>query len=286
MLRPTKSFFIRLALALVLLSLVATAYVRFRQQVFELMATGTQWMLVTCGFANRSGLIVQEDRWRRLYYAVRMFKGAPPRQLSPEDARANKQYPGMGFGVVHTFSKAPVPRVIGGWLFTIPCHYFSDGRDCQDTTSNIARLRVATSDLAPISPETIDHFLVAASSETIRITIMGLEQRPAHWWQIDPKGLTLLPDSPAGYRKYSLPHTNDAHYQLYIPSEPGEHDHQFQCLASQQADQLKIMDHCLLRFMYNDSVVVEIKFPAQKRGQWYYVRDAAEKLVNTFQVQR
>ncbi|MFA7270676.1 MAG: hypothetical protein WC073_15170 [Sterolibacterium sp.] len=229
---------------------------------------------------------MQDDRWRKLYYAIRMFKGTPPRELSPEDARADRQYPGMGFGVVHTFSKTPVPRVIGGWLFSIPCAYFSDARDCQETNANIAHLKVGIGDWAPISPETVDQFLVANSAETIRVTIMGLGQHPASWWQIDPSGLKLLPDPPAGYRKYALAGMNDDHYQLYLPSKPNGYHHQFQCTDPQWAEQKRIMDHCLMRFMYRDSVAVEIKFSAQARDQWPRLREATEKLVGTFQVRR
>lgn len=292
MFKMNKSRLIWLATALILAPLLIAAYLTLRPQVFEMLAKGTDWVLVACGFADREDLRARDDdRWRRLYYAIRMFKSTPPRQLIPADAAADRKYPGMGFGIVHTFSREPVSRVIGGWLFSIPCVYFTDAQDCQNVSATIAQLTVGIRDLAPISPATIDQFLAVNSPDTMRLAIKGLDQRPPNWWWIDPHRLTKLAEASAGYEKYALPATSaDAdHYHLYIPSQskrPSDRFDQLQCTDPRWAAEKQIMDHCLLRFIYNDSVYVEMKFPAQAREQEPRLREAAEKLVRTFQVRR
>lgn len=287
--KTDKSRLLKLAAALILTLLLIAAYLALRPQAFELLAKGTDWVLVACGFADREDLMARDDdRWRRLYYAMRMFKSTPPRQLMPEDAAADRKYPGMGFGIVHTFSRAPVSRVIGGWLFSIPCVYFTDAQDCQNTSATIAQLTVDIRDLAPIGPATIDQFLAVNSPETMRLTIKGLGQRPANWWWVDPRRLTKLSTDATAYAKYSLPATNPDtdHYHLYVPPEPRHPYDQLQCTDPRWAAEKQIMDHCLSRFTHNDSVYVEIKFPAQAREQWPRLREAAATLVKTLQVRR
>lgn len=295
--KANKSSRVWLLLALILAPLFVAAYIKLRPLVFEALAAGTDWVLVACGFANREDLMTRDDdRWRRLYYAIRMFKSAPPRQLIPEDALADRQYPGMGFGIVHTFSRAPVSRVIGGWLFNIPCVYFTDAQDCQDEVSTIARLSVDTDSLAPISQQTIEQFLSVKSIKVMRITLKGLTQRPRNWWLVPAARLNDLPrlaDAPAGYDKYILPaeyaETDNVRYDLYVPKQRDARNNphnQLQCLDARWAMEKHILDYCLSRFMYNDSVVVEIKFPTTARDHWPQLREAVEKLVREFQVRR
>jgi len=282
---------IRLVTALILALLLITAYVKMRPRVFEMLAKGTDWVLVACGFANREDLMARDDdRWRRLYYAIRMFKSTPPRQLIPEDALADRKYPGMGFGIVHTFSRAPVSRVIGGWLFSIPCVYFTDAQECQNDVPNIARISVDQDSFSPIRATTIEEFLKANSSKVLRITIMGREQRQANWWVTDPQKLLKMPDTATGYEKYALTKEvagNEAnYYQLYIPLADVSKKNQLWCTDPRWALEKNILDHCLIRFMFNEDIIVEIKSPATLKDHWPQLIKSARDLVYSFQVHR
>lgn len=283
-----------LAFALVLLVAGIVTYIPLRPQIFAAFAAGTQWILVTCGFVSEDDAFVQasvqasvqESRWRKLYYAARMFKGTPPARLSPEDALADQRYPGMGFGVLHTFNRNPVVLTIGGWLYSIPCTYFSNARDCQTPDAGTARLRVSVANLAPIAGDTVEHFLSATSPATLRITIAGLGTRPPRWWHIESHGLPPLPAAPPGYRKHALTAASGHGYQLYTPLDADADADQFQCTDPQWAQTKGILNHCLLRFQYNDEVFVEIKFAAQARDQWRHLRDGAQALVAGFQIRK
>lgn len=250
-----------------LLLLASLIYFHYRQQVFEVLAAGTQWVLVTCGFEPESdverGDNLQSDQLRKLYYAARMFNSTPPREILAEDARAEEKYPGVGFGLVHTFNTKPVSLVIGGWLFSIPCTYFSDARDCQASGASLARLKANADDLEPISEATIDAFLAVSSPSVVRITIAGLDGRPLMWWQ--DASVT------EGYRSYM----------------PDGFTGKAGGLICTEADQVSsMMAHCVLHFMHGSDIFVEIKFAKENRNNWAVYQQKAEVLVATFQVKR
>ncbi|RLA46624.1 MAG: hypothetical protein DRR06_04645 [Gammaproteobacteria bacterium] len=254
----------QLTLAILLIIAGTVAYVSYRQQVFEVLASGTQWVLITCGFVPEGGEDIQSDRLRKLYYAARMFNETPPKVLMTEDRLAAERYPGMGFGMIHTFDTRPVSTIIGGWLFAIPCTYFTDGRNCNKPRTT-ARLKVSAVDFRPISYETIEQFLSAASPDVIRITIAGLEGWPQNWWQQK---------------------TINDNYHRYSPPEERHKDNEFVCTDTQWAEAEGVMDHCLLRFMHGDDVIVELKFAAVQRDRWADIRNQAKLLVNSFQVKQ
>ena len=260
--------FASLILAAVLLMAGAVGYLTYRQQVFELLASGTQWVLITCGFVPENGQGggegIQSDRLRKLYYAARMYNETPPKELSTEDRIAAELYPGMGFGMVHTFDTRPVSTVIGGWLFAIPCTYFTDSRDC-DKTLTSARLKVSATGLQAINLETVEQFLSADSADIIRITIAGLEGRPPSWWQ----SMALNGD-----------------YYRYSPPESTAVDDDFLCTDEQWARGAGVMDHCVLRFMAGDDVMVEVKFSSAHRQRWVDIKQKAKTLVSGFQVRQ
>jgi len=256
-----------LIFVLLLLLTMGAGYFHYRQQIFEVFAAGTQWVLVTCGFqpeeeAERSESL-QSDQLRKLFYAARMFNSPPPEELSEEDASADKLYPGVGFGLVHTFSIKPVPIVIGGWLFSIPCTYFADARDCQKSGASVARLKVSADGLSAMRVENIDAFLAASSPDIIGITLAGLEGRPPQWWQQET--------SPTGYSPYqSAGFAGGAGGLL--------------CTEAQVAR--SVMAHCLLRFMHGKDVYAEVKFASQRRGNWAEIQQQARALIRGFQVKR
>lgn len=264
-----------LAFVLLLVLTMGAGYSHYRQQIFEVFAAGTQWVLVTCGFqpeeeAERSESL-QSDQLRKLLYAARMFNSPPPEELSEEDAWADEKYPGVGFGLVHTFSTKPVPVVIGGWLFSIPCTYFADARDCQKIGGTVARLKVSVDGLSAMREENIKAFLAASSAEIVAITLVGLEGRPQQWWR------------------------QEATLRGYSPYEPIGFDNGFAgdtggllCTQSQSQSQARhsIMPHCLLRFMHGKDVYVEVKFAAQLRDKRADIEQQARTLIGSFQVKR
>ncbi|MBL4782058.1 MAG: hypothetical protein JKX92_07420 [Porticoccaceae bacterium] len=256
-----------LTFVLLLLLTIGAGYTHYRQQVFEVFAEGTQWVLVSCGFqpaeeAERSESL-QSDQLRKLFYAARMFNSPPPRELSEEDARADKNYPGVGFGLLHTFSVVPVPMVIGGWLYSIPCTYFTDARDCQRSGGAVARLKVSAADLSPMAEGNIDTFLAASSPDIIAITLAGLEGRTQQWWR--------QAALPSGYRAYKPRDFTGGSGAL---------------LCTQPRAESAVMAHCLLRFMHGGDVYVELKFTSQRRDNWALIQQQARALIRGFQVKR
>ncbi len=256
-----------LIFVLLLLLTMGAGYFHYRQQIFEVFAAGTQWVLVTCGFqpeeeAERSETL-QSDQLRKLFYAARMFNSPPPEELSEEDARADQLYPGVGFGLVHTFSIKPVPMVIGGWLFSIPCTYFADARDCQKSAGSVARLKVSADGLSAIRVENIDVFLAASSPDIIGITLAGLDGRPQRWWQQEALPTGYSPYQPAGF-------TGGAGGLLCTEAQVGR----------------GVMSHCLLRFMHGRDVYAELKFASQGRDNWAGIEQQARALIRGFQVKR
>ena len=256
-----------LAFVLLLALTMGAGYFHYRQQIFEVFAAGTQWVLVTCGFqpeeeAERSESL-QSDQLRKLFYAARMFNSPPPEELSEEDARADKKYPGVGFGLVHTFSIRPVPKVIGGWLFSIPCTYFADARDCQKSGGSVARLKVSVEGFSAIGEDNIEAFLAASSAEIVAITLAGLEGRPQQWWRQEA--------APEGYSPYQP--------RGFAGGTGG-------LLCTQPQLKHGVMPHCLLRFMHGKDVYVEVKLAAQLRDKWADIEQQARTLIRSFQVKR
>ncbi|MEZ0121824.1 MAG: hypothetical protein AB9Q17_08265 [Candidatus Reddybacter sp.] len=252
---------------LLLLLTMGAGYFHYRQQIFEVFAAGTQWVLVTCGFqpeeeAERSETL-QSDQLRKLFYAARMFNSPPPEELSEEDARADKLYPGVGFGLVHTFDIKPVPIVIGGWLFSIPCTYFADARDCQKSGGSVARLKVSADGLSRMRVENIDAFLAASSPDIIGITLVGLDGRPQRWWQQEALSAGYSFYEPAGF-------TGGTGGLLCTEAQVGR----------------GVMSHCLLRFMHGRDVYAEVKFASQLRDNWAEIEQQARALIRGFQVKR
>ncbi len=269
---PGRRFQTSFAAILVLIGI--TIYASHRQQVFELLASGTQWVLVTCGFIPEGENATQDERLRNLYYAVRMYNETPAKKLSAQDQLAADLYPESGFGLIHTFDTKPVSAVIGGWLFAIPCTYFVDSRDCSKSLTT-ARLKVSVADfetiiLEPISIETIEQFLANASPEIIRITLTGLETWTANGWQNN---------------------SGDNGYQFYRPPEPtnskiDNSKEQLLCTETQWAIENAVMDHCLLRFQHGDNTLVELIFAANHVSKWVAIKSQAAKLVSRFQVRQ
>ncbi len=256
-----------LAFVLLLVLTMGAGYFQYRQKIFEVFAAGTQWVLVTCGFqpeeeAERSESL-QSDQLRKLLYAARMFNSPPPEELSAEDARADKQYPGVGFGLVHTFSTKPVPVVIGGWLFSIPCSYFADARDCEKSGGAVARLKVSVEGFSAMREENIKAFLATSSAEIVAITLAGLEGRPQQWWRQET--------TPRGYSPYEPIGFSGGTGGLLCTESQVKHG---------------VMPHCLLRFMHGKDVYVEVKFAAQLRDKWADIEQQARTLIRRFQVKR
>lgn len=239
---------------------LAAGYVALRPQIFAWLAAGTDWVLVSCGFQapDAVGPGVADERLRKLYYAARMFEGAPPRELVPLDAWADQTYPGMGFGVTRTFDTRPAAVVIGGWRFDIPCTYFADARDCTRPGLNTARLKVEAADLSPIRPHRIAEFLAAASPEILRLTLAGV-------------GASAPPGD--AYRRTDL-HTADGQpQQLYCidPALAREHD---------------LLAHCLLAVRYNPDIELILYFAAAQQARWAELRRGALTLAADFQARR
>ena len=240
-------------------------YMNFRQEVFSALAAGTEWVLVTCGFVpENGGKAIENDRLRNLYYAARMFNETPPKELSPEDQLAAERFPGMGFGLVHTFDHRPVSTVIGGWLFSIPCTYFIDSRDCKQVPA-AARLKVSVNDFAPMTLETVEQFLSAASTEVLRITISS-----APGGELWPKDL----QSDTAYTTYSpAGDTTTAIGETMI-----------RCLRSEHAREMGVMPHCLARFKHNADTLVELMYSENYREDSADIIAGSRQLVNEFQV--
>ncbi|OUS07804.1 hypothetical protein A9Q90_05150 [Gammaproteobacteria bacterium 54_18_T64] len=256
-----------LLFVLLLVLTLGGGYRHYRQEVFEVFAAGTEWVLVTCGFqpaeeAERSESL-QSDQLRRLFYAARMFNSPPPAELSAEDARADKKYPGVGFGLLHTFNTKAVPMVIGGWLYSIPCTYFADARDCQSSGGAVARLKVSAAGLSAMTEDNIETFLAAGSVDIAVITIAGLEGRAQQWWRQAPL--------PSGY-------------SVYEPSDFSGGSGALLCTQPQAKS--AVMAHCLLRFMHGGDVYVELKFASQRRDNWARIQQQARALIRGFQVKR
>ncbi|MBV1930670.1 MAG: hypothetical protein KUG71_03055, partial [Porticoccaceae bacterium] len=250
------------AMLLVVAGLVS--YFSYRQQVFEVLASGTQWVLVTCGFVPEGDDNIQSERLRKLYYAARMYNETPAKELSPEDQLAAERYPGMGFGLVHTFDPRPVSAVIGGWLFTIPCTYFIDSRDCNKSPTTV-RLKVSIVNFEPISLETIEQFLAVASPEIVRITLSGAESR-----------------------SNSNGHLGVQHnsYYDYDAPDPENADDQLRCTDTDSANPIKVIDHCLLTFNYSRDTIVELKFDSSHRLEAPEIKGQAQHLVSSFQIRQ
>ncbi len=258
--RPNKRGQLFLTILLVLIGSIG--YVNYRQQVFELFASGTQWVLVTCGFVPDGDENNQSERFRNLYYAVRMYNEAPARELSPKDQQAAQRYPGMGFGLIHTFDTRPISAVIGGWLFAIPCIYFIDSRDCNKAPTS-ARLKIGIADFEPISLETIEQFLAVASPEIVHITISGAESR-------------LRNKNQPGVEQYT-----------YVDDDTLEAaDHKLLCMDTDSVSAINVMDHCLLVFNYSKDTIVELKFDARHRSEVARLKHQARELVSSFQVRQ
>lgn len=269
--RKRQNKFRWLAFVLLLALTMGAGYFHYRQQIFEVFAAGTQWVLVTCGFqpqeeAERSESL-QSDQLRKLFYAARMFNSPPPEEMSEKDARADKKYPGVGFGLVHTFSIKPVPVVIGGWLFSIPCTYFADARNCQKSGGGVARFKISVEDFSAMREDNIDAFLAASSPTIAAITIAGLEGRPQQWWQQEA--------TPNGYSPYEA---------IGLDTEFTGGTGGLLCTQTQVSN--GVMPHCLLRFMQGRDVYVEVKFTAQLRDKWAEIEQQARTLIRGFQVKR
>ena len=257
--RPNKRGQLFLTTFLLLIGVIS--YVNYRQQVFELLASGTQWVLVTCGFVPEGNKDNQSERLRNLYYAARMYNAAPAKTLLPKDQQAAQRYPDMGFGLIHTFDTQPVSAVIGGWLFAIPCTYFIDSRDCNKSPTS-ARLKVDIAKFEPISLETIEQFLAVASPEIVRITLSGTES------------LLSNDNQPVEQNTY---YDNDAH-------EAQNTEHKLLCTNTHSANTIRVMNHCLLTFNYSKDTNVELKFDARHRSDVARLKRQAQALVSSFQV--
>ena len=251
-------------------------YFNYRQQVFEVLASGTQWVLVTCGFVPEGDENIQSERLRKLYYAARMYKETPAKELSPEDQLAAERYPGMGFGLTRTFDSRPVSTVIGGWLFAIPCTYFVDSRDCNKTLTT-ARLKVNVDNFEPISFETIEQFLSVRSPDLLRMTIGNIGSWPQRNTQSNIQG-----DANNNNRSVA---PQDGYYR-YEPLETESNSDEFVCTDTQWASERGLMDHCLLRFNYGKDSVVELKFSSSYRADSERIKRDALGLVSSFQVRQ
>lgn len=259
--RPRRAALRWLLLAAVL-ALAAAGYLSQRQRIFAALAAGTEWVLVTCGLATPDDTGAAGNQLRRLYYAARMFRAVPPRQLVPLDAWAEQTYPGMGFGMIRTFDTRPVAVVIGGWLFRIPCTYLADARQCARVDANVAQLKVDIDELAPIRPHRIAAFLASASPEILRITLLGTTD--------------LLP-LPPGYRSLGVRSTS---------ADGAVTTAELDCLDPELARQRAILEHCLLRFSFNADVAIELYFAAAHRNDWERVRRGSLALVARFAARR
>lgn len=244
------------------LALAVAGYLSQRQRIFTALAAGTEWVLVACGLATSDDSGAANDQLRRLYYAARMFRAVPPRELVPLDAWAEQTYPGMGFGMTRTFDTRPVAVVIGGWLFRIPCTYLSDARQCARADANVARIKVDIDDLAPIRPERIAAFLATASPEILRITVLGAA---------DEAPLS------AGYRPQAV---------RQVSADGRETTATLQCLDPALARAHDILEHCLLRFPFNADVSIELYFAAAHRDDWDRLRRGSLALVAGFAVRQ
>lgn len=245
------------------LALAVAGYLSQRQQIFTWLAAGTEWVLVTCGLATPDAAGMADDQLRRLYYAARMFRAVPPRELVPLDAWAEQTYPGMGFGMIRTFDTRPVAVVIGGWLFRVPCTYMSDARQCAKVDANTARLKVDIDDLAPIRPHRISAFLATASPEILRITLLGTPR--------------AAPALPPGYVRVAV---SD------LSASGAEGADMLYCLDPELARRRAIFDHCLLRFAFNADVTIELYFAAKHRNDGERLRRESLALVAGFAVRR
>lgn len=254
--------------AVILIAAGSMSYFTYRQQVFELLASGTQWVLVTCGFVPEGDEDIQSERLRKLYYAVRMYNETPAKELSSKDQLAAKRYPGMGFGLTHTFDRRPVSTVIGGWLFAIPCTYFVDSRDCNKTLTS-ARLKVSIANLEAITFDTVEQFLSVTSPEVLRITIGDIDSWPQRNTQNDKQSAAA----------------QDGYYR-YKPLETEINNDEFVCTDAQWASKRGLMDHCLLRFNYGKDTVVELKFSSTYRAKSDRIKRDALRLVSGFQVRQ
>lgn len=243
------------------LALAVMGYLSQRQRIFTVLAAGTEWVLVNCGLATPDDAAA-DDQLRRLYYAARMFRAVPPRQLVPMDVWAEQTWPGMGFGLIRTFDTRPVALVIGGWLFRIPCTYLADARQCARADAKVARLRVDVDSLAPISAERVAVFLAAASPEIVRITLLGAAD--------------VTPLAP-GYQARAV---------WRVAADGRETTAMMQCLDPALARTRTIAEHCLLQFPFNADVVIELHFSAAHRDDWERLRRESLALVAGFAVRQ
>ncbi|MCG2635038.1 MAG: hypothetical protein J4A00_09050 [Gammaproteobacteria bacterium] len=267
---------------LILLAVSFAGYLAYREPLFEALASGTRWILVTCGFSlDDDGSAAGPDRLRGLYYASRMFVGVPPEALSEDDAWAEARYPGMGFGLTHTFDRQPVRVVVGGWRYLIPCTYLVDARDCADGGATVARLKVSLSDLAPIRRESIDDFLAAASPKILRITLTGVDERGSDWWRPDwNQAKPAAEFDLAGLAAYEI--AEDPDYLTY--RLPDSARGWLRCTRVTAAESLEILHHCRYRFMQGEDVVVELSFAADRVDQWSDLQRKTLELLTRFQL--
>jgi len=271
-----------LLFTLLLLVAGSQAYLSLRPQIFTYLASGAQWILVTCGFATDDTVRAENDPLRKLLYASRMYNSTPPLTLSAADAEAERQYPGMGFGLVRTLNDRPVRVVVGGWAFDIPCHYFADARNCQPGDQAAVRLRVLSGGLKPINQATIGDFLDVRSPTVVRITLAAPTADTPLSLAVDT--LPTVDNPPAGFAGYQP--AADLGYLLYIPVLTPPTDQQPQQLRCTDPDWVAekgIFHHCLMRFLYSPDVMVEVMFSAADLHQWRELRQRTRQLVSQLQ---
>ena len=279
--RPGTKHPFWLLLGVLLLAVTLGGYLSFRDQVFEVLASGTRWVLVTCGFDVENAEGAGSERLRSLIYASRMYVDAPPKVLSAEDSQADEQYPGMGFGITRTFDRKPVRVVIGGWRHLIPCTYFTDARDCRKGAAETVRLSVTLGDFAPIQQATIEEFLAVNSPQILRISMAGLNGRPSGWWLADLAQASAVPaDDRAGLTAYQVAGQSDS---IRYPLQGVTGSEQLRCTRGEVALAGGIQQRCRYRFMLGAEVLVELSFPIEQIAEWPRLRQRASALLMEFQ---
>ena len=264
-----------------LLLITMGGYLSFREQVFEVLASGTRWVLVTCGFDVEDAEGAGSERLRSLVYASRMYVDVPPKALSAEDTWGDAHYPGMGFGVTRTFDRQPVRVVVGGWRHVIPCTYFTDARECRKGGAKTARLSVSIGDFKPIQRATVEAFLAAGSPEILRISLAGLGDRPPGWWLADLTQAEAQPEFDKGaLRAYQLAREPESLRYPLFGEGAGE---QLLCTRREVARAGGIQQRCRYRFMLGADVLVELSLPAEQIAEWPRLRQRSLELLMEFQ---
>lgn len=267
----------RLLITIAAIAIGGFAYMLFKPQVQAGLAGGTQWILEVCGF-DPKGAAPASDRLRQIWYAIRMFEAAPPKDMEPEDQRAALAYPNMGFGTLRTFSRTPARVVIGDWLYSIPRTYFFDARDGRDGPAGLLRLRVLTEDFAPIRQDRIGDFLAAVSPNVLRITLAGADHAAP-----TPDGAMRRPewDRP-GYRAYAPRETAAKAYRLYVALEAPFPGQQIRCTDPAWSAEKGIMPHCILRFRHAGDLEAGLFFSEEHFNEWLRLRQGADALLLSF----